>query len=207
MVICRSNKRANIFNRGIREKIYNREEGLSAGDYLMVVKNNYFWIDDPVVLDFIANGDIVEVMKIFKYEERYGYRFADIKIRFIDYPEITARVKIMLDTLFIESAALPQEKNKELFYKVLEEYEDIKSKKKRFDETRLDPYYNALQVKFAYAITCHKSQGGQWKAVYIDQGYLTDNLINKEYLRWLYTAFTRATDKLFLINFSDKFFE
>ena len=172
----------------------------------MVVKNNYYWLDENDQIDFIANGDIIEIVKIHGYEEEYGLRFANITIRFLDYKDIEVEVKIILDTLSIDTASLSSERNKELFYSIIDDYSDIKTKKKRYQKVREDKYFNALQVKFAYALTCHKSQGGQWKAVYVDQGYLTDDMINKEYLRWLYTALTRATEKLFLVNFKEEFF-
>ncbi|MFC2138078.1 ATP-dependent RecD-like DNA helicase [Bacteroidota bacterium] len=206
IIICRSNKRANEYNKGFRNRILYREGEISAGDLLMVVKNNYYWLDDNDQIDFIANGDIVEIIKIHGFEELYGFRFADITIKLIDYQNIELRVKIILDSLMIDSASIPSEKNKELFYSVAEDYSELKTKKKIYKQVREDKYFNALQVKFAYAITCHKSQGGQWKAVYIDHGYLSDDMINKEYLRWLYTAVTRATEKLYLINFNDKYF-
>ena len=206
VIICRSNKRANEYNKGFRNRILYREGELSTGDLLMVVKNNYYWLDNNDQIDFIANGDIIEILKIHGFEEQYGFRFADVTIKLIDYQDIEIRVKIILDSLMIDSASIPSERNKELFYAVAEDYSELKIKKKIYQQVREDKYFNALQVKFAYAITCHKSQGGQWKAVYIDQGYLTDEMINKEYLRWLYTAVTRATEKLFLINFNDKYF-
>jgi len=207
VVICRSNKRANLFNREIRRRILFLEGEITAGDYLMVVKNNYFWLPLESSAGFIANGDIVEVLRIGKIEEIYGFRFADITIRFIDYPEEPELdVKILLDTLNSESAALPQPDNNRLFQTIMEDYAHLRSRRERVDHVKLDPYFNALQVKFAYALTCHKTQGGQWDTVFIDQGYLTDQMINREYLRWLYTAITRATKKMFLVNFQERFF-
>lgn len=207
VVICRSNKRANLFNREIRRRILFLEGEITAGDYLMVVKNNYFWLPLESSAGFIANGDIVEVLRIRKIEEVYGFRFADITIRFIDYPEEPELdVKILLDTLNSESAALPQPENNRLFQTIMEDYAHLRSRREKVEHVKLDPYFNALQVKFAYALTCHKTQGGQWDTVFIDQGYLTDQMINREYLRWLYTAITRATKKMFLVNFQERFF-
>jgi exodeoxyribonuclease V len=207
MIITRSNKRANQFNQGIRSQILFREEQITKGDYLMVVKNNYFWSEGNEKLDFIANGDIVQITAIKKYEERYGFHYADITVRLIDYEDVEINVKVILDSIVVESASLSAEDNKKLFYSVLEDYAEVEPKKKRFDKVKADPYFNALQVKFAYAVTCHKSQGGQWKAVFVDQGYFVDDMLNIEYLRWLYTALTRATEKLYLVNFKDEFFK
>ncbi len=207
VIICRSNKRANLFNREIRRRILFFEEEISTGDYLMVVKNNYFWLPADSAAGFIANGDIVEIKRIRKAEELFGFRFADITIRFLDYPEEKElEVKIILDTLMAESPALPQQENNRLFNAVTESYGEIPSRRERVEKVKLDPYFNALQVKFAYALTCHKTQGGQWDTVFLDQGYLTDRMLNKELLRWLYTAVTRATRRLFLVNFEDRFF-
>jgi len=206
-VICRSNKRANIYNREIRRRILYFEGEINAGDYMMVVKNNYFWLPEGSTAGFIANGDIVELMRIRKFEDMYGFRFADVTIRFLDYPdEKELDVKILLDTLTAESPALPAADNNRLFQTVMEDYADYKSKRTRIENVKKNPYFNALQVKFAYALTCHKTQGGQWNTVFVDQGYLNDKMMNVEFLRWLYTAVTRATTKLYLINFEDKFF-
>lgn len=207
IIVTRSNKRANKYNQGIRNQILNREAEISKGDFLMIVRNNYFWLDENQVTDFIANGDIAEVIRIHKYEEQYGFRFADVTLRFPDYKNMTIQCKIMLDTLMIETAALGQEKSQELYHNILEDYPEIKSKRKQYETVRKHPYFNALQVKFAYAVTCHKAQGGQWEAVFIDQGFITEDMINVEYLRWLYTAFTRATKKLYLVNFNSRYFE
>jgi exodeoxyribonuclease-5 len=183
-----------------------REEELSAGDYLMIVRNNYFWTAEEEEMDFIANGDIAEVLSIQGYQELYGFRFADVVLRFIDYNDLEIEVKILIDTLHSGSASLTREENKQLFYNVMEDYQDVKGKKARFQKVRDNPYFNALQVKFSYAVTCHKAQGGQWHTVYVDHGYLNEEMINREFIRWLYTAFTRATDKLYLINFHKSFF-
>jgi len=207
VVICRSNKRANLFNQEIRKRIHFFEEEISAGDYLMIVKNNYFWLPVDSSAGFIANGDVVELVRILKTEEQFGFRFADVIIRFLDYPDQKElEVKIILDTLMSESPALPQSENNRLFQAVMEEYKDIPSRRERIEKVKLNPFFNALQVKFAYALTCHKTQGGQWDTVFVDQGFLNENMLNKEYLRWLYTAVTRATQKLFLVNFEERFF-
>ena len=206
VIVTRSNKRANQFNQGIRNQILWREEELSAGDYLMIVKNNYYWTADEEDMDFIANGDVAEVLSVKGYQELYGYRFADVILRFIDYNDLEIEVKILIDTLHSNSASLTRDENKTLFYNVMEDYQDVKGKKARYQKVKDNPYFNALQVKFSYAVTCHKAQGGQWQTVFVDHGYLTEDMINKEFLRWLYTAFTRATEKLYLINFHKSFF-
>lgn len=207
VVVCRSNKRANIFNTEIRKRILFLEEEITNGDYMMVVKNNYFWLPEGSSAGFIANGDIIELVRIRRIEEMYGFRFAEVTIRFIDYPdEKELDVKILLDTLRSESPALPAADNNRLFQEVMKDYEDLPSRRSRVDKVKVNPWFNALQVKFSYALTCHKTQGGQWDTVFIDQGYLNDRMMNLEYLRWLYTAVTRATKKLYLVNFEEKFF-
>ncbi len=206
VVVSRSNKRANKYNQGIRNSILYREEEISTGDYLMIVKNNYHWLDENDKIDFIANGDIVEVTRIKNYQEKYGFRFADVTVRFIDY-DFEIDTKIMLSTLSIETASLSNEQNRQLYYSIMNDYSDINSNKKKYDLVKNNPFFNALQVKFSYAITCHKSQGGQWKCVFVDQGYINDDMLNVEYLRWLYTAITRSTEKLYLVNFKSEFFE
>ena len=207
VVICRSNKRANIFNQEIRRRILFQDSELTAGDLLMVVKNNYFWLPEDSYAGFIANGDIMELLKINKYHEIYGFRFADAVIRLLDYPEEKEiEVRLLLDTLHVESASLPQEDNNKLFNAVMEDFQELPQKRKRIEKVKNDPFFNALQVKFAYALTCHKTQGGQWKNVFVDQGYVTEKMLDIEYLRWLYTAVTRATENLYLVNFHDRFF-
>ncbi|MFP4022987.1 MAG: ATP-dependent RecD-like DNA helicase [Thiohalospira sp.] len=206
IIITRSNKRANQYNKGIRNQILWYEEEIAVGDLLMVVKNNYFWMEDNDKIDFIANGDIGEIVQIKKYEERYGFRFADIVLRLIDFGDLEIECKIILDTLDINSAALSSDDNKKLFYSVLEDYQHLKTKKQQYQAVKEDEFFNALQVKFSYAITCHKAQGGQWKNVFIDHGYLKDEMLDKEYFRWLYTAFTRPVEKLYLVNFNKNFF-
>lgn len=208
-IICRSNKRANLFNQGVRNSVLFREEEVNAGDYLMVVKNNYFWLDEESTIGFIANGDIVEVLSVRNTQELYGFRFADATLRFVDYPDEEPRdCKLLLSTLYSESPSLTAEESERFFNAVMEDYADLPHKADRLCEMRQNPYYNALQVKFAYALTCHKTQGGQWRTVILDQGFLPpDMLLDRDYLRWLYTAFTRATDKVYLLNFEKRFFE
>ena len=205
IVITRSNKRANIYNAGIRKSILYREEQISAGDYLMVVKNNYFWLASDDETNFIANGDIIQVMRLKKFEERYGFHFVNATVRLIDLDNREIDVKIILETIDIEAAALTADDNKKLYYNVYEDYMHLKPKKAGYDAVKTNPYFNALQVKFSYAITCHKAQGGQWKAVFVDQGYFVKDMLNVEYLRWLYTALTRASGKLYLVNFNKDF--
>lgn len=207
IVITRSNKRANRYNQGIRNAILWREDEIATGDLLMVVKNNYFWMPESSEVDFIANGDIIEITAIHGYEDRYDYRFVDVSIRLLDYNDIEVDVKIILDTLTVDSASLTYDDNRKFFFAVAEDYSNITSKKKRYNKVKDDPYFNALQIKFAYAVTCHKAQGGQWKAIFVDQGYFTDDMLHTEYLRWLYTAVTRATEMLCMVNFKRRFFE
>ena len=207
MVVTRSNKRANLFNAGIRASILYREEQLTSGDLIMVVKNNYFWLPENKYTDFIANGDIAEVIKIYDYENLYDLHFVNVKLKFIDYPDIEIKAKIILDSLSYETASMTKEQNLEFYNKVMEDYADISSKKERYKKLKENPYFNALQVKFSYAVTCHKAQGGQWNTVFIDHGYIPDNKIDMDFLRWLYTAFTRAKSKIYLVNFSKEFFE
>ena len=212
IILCRSNKRANVYNEGIRRRILYREEELNRGDMLMVVKNNYYWREelgkeDKTILekiDFIANGDMAEIIHVGSTEEMYGFRFADVTLSFNDYEDCELDVKIMLGTLTSESPSLTRAESEALFAAVWEDYPEIRSKRKRMEEVRKNPYYNALQVKYGYAITCHKAQGGQWKRVFLDQGYITPEMATPDYYRWLYTAFTRATEKLYLVNWSDK---
>lgn len=206
-IVTRSNKRANLYNKGIRGSILYRENEIEKGDLLMVVKNNYFWLGEDLKIDFIANGDIAEIIKIYKYEELYNFRFANVCLRFIDYDDVEIDCKIFLDTLNIESASFTFEQNRQLFEAVSEDYAEIRNKRERWKKVKENPYYNALQVKFAYAITCHKAQGGQWKAVYVDHGYISEEMLDTEFYRWLYTAFTRPAEKLFLVNFDKGFFE
>jgi len=206
-IIVRSNKRANLYNKQIRSKILFNENELTAGDYLMVVKNNYFWIKPTTEAGFIANGDIIEVLEIFNIKELYGFRFAEVKIRMVDYPKMTPfETVLLLDTIDAETPSLPYEASNNLYQEVMKDYEDETTKYKKFLKVKSNKYFNALQVKFSYAITCHKSQGGQWNTVFIEQPYLP-NGIDKDYLRWLYTAATRAKEKLYLIGFKDEFFE
>ena len=203
-VLCRSNKRANLYNQQIRAKIRWQENEISAGDMLMVVRNNYYWLDDSSKAGFIANGDIVEVVRIKETIERYGFRFAKASVKLVDYPqEKELDVILLLDTLTSESPAITYEQYQKLYQEVALDYKGEKELNKKIKE---DEFFNALQVKFAYAITCHKSQGGQWKNVFVDLGYFTEDMLDKSYLRWMYTALTRASKRLYLINFKENFF-
>ena len=205
IIVVNSNKMANRYNQGIRNQILFREEDISSGDMVMVVKNNYFWTEEEEGIDFIANGDVTRIKRITGREERYGYNFADMILEFPDY-NLELEVKVILETLWSDTASLSSEQNRQLFDSVLEDYAHLTTKKKRYEGVRSDPWFNAMQIKFAYAVTCHKAQGGQWKRVFVDQGMFNRNDITIDYLRWLYTALTRATDKLYLVNFADKFF-
>ncbi|MDB5158241.1 MAG: family ATPase [Mucilaginibacter sp.] len=209
LVICRSNKNANLYNKQIRARLLWREEELTGGDQLMVVKNNYFWLQDQEEgsTGFIANGDIAKIRKVRRIEDMYGFRFADVQLEFIDYAEDPVLdCKVLLDTLYSESPALQPIDQKRFYLEVMKDYDHIPNRRAKHQELKLNPYYNALQVKFGYAITCHKAQGGQWDAVFVDQGYLTDDMVNTDFLRWFYTACTRATKELYLVNFNDKFY-
>lgn len=205
-IIVRSNKRANLYNKQIRERILFKENELSTGDYLMVVKNNYFWIKPTTEAGFIANGDIVEVLEIYNLKELYGFRFAEVKVRMVDYPRMRPfETVLILDSLSVESASLSYEESNRLYNEVAKDYANEKSNYKRFLGVKNNTYFNALQVKFSYAITCHKSQGGQWNTIFVEQPYLPNGM-DREYVRWLYTAVTRAKDKLYLIGFKDDLF-
>ena len=206
-IIVRSNKRANMYNQQIRSRILFNENELSAGDYLMVVKNNYFWLKPTTEAGFIANGDIIEVLEIFSIQELYGFRFAEVKVRMVDSPKMQPfETVLLLDTIEAETPSLPYEESNRLYQEVMKDFENETSKYKKFLKVKSNKHFNALQVKFSYAITCHKSQGGQWNTVFVEQPYLP-NGIDKDYLRWLYTAATRAKEKLYLIGFKDEFFE
>ncbi len=208
IIVCRSNKNAVLYNRYIRQRILEQEDELNASDLLMIVRNNYHWLDEDSAAGFLANGEFAEVKKIRRTEELYGFRFATVVLRLIDYPEQEEfEAKIMLDTLYSDTASLSRDQNRNLYEAVQEDYMHIVSKRERNEAMRKDPYLNALQVKFAYALTCHKSQGGQWAAVFVDQGFLTEDQVNQEFVRWLYTGITRATDEVFLVNFYPRFFE
>jgi len=207
IVICRSNRDAVQYNKHIRDQLLFRSEEIEVGDVLMIVRNNYFYVPDDAPSGFLANGDFVEISKVVSFEELYGLRFATLRVQLInDHESEPFEAKVILDTLHTNSPALTQEQNKELYEAILEDYTDVSDKKELNEALRKDPYLNALQIKFAYAITCHKSQGGQWQAVFVDQGYITEELINNDFIRWLYTAITRATKQLFLINFHKDFF-
>ncbi len=201
IVICRSNKRANLYNNGIRAQILWREDELNSGDMLMVAKNNYYWTEKYKEMDFIANGEIAIVRRVRRTREMYGFRFAEVTLRFPDQNDVELDANLLLDTLHSDSPALPKADNDRLFYTVLEDYIDIPNKRDRMKKMKADPHYNALQVKYAYAVTCHKAQGGQWQNVFLDQGYMTDEYLTPDYFRWLYTAFTRATKTLYLVNY------
>lgn len=206
MIITRSNKRATIYNNGIRNRILYREEELSSGDRLMVAKNNYYWTADCKEMDFMANGEIIQVLRVKRTSELYGFRFADVTVRFQDY-DLEMDIKILLDTLQTDSPALPKELNDKLFFTILEDYADIPTKAGKMKKMKTDPHYNVVQVKYAYAITCHKAQGGQWMNVFLDIGYMTEEMLGEDFYRWLYTAFTRATHRLYLVNLPDEFIE
>lgn len=207
IVITRSNKNANNYNQHIRGRVFWYEEQINSGDLLMVVKNNYYWLGEENKIGFIANGEVVRVKRILKEVELYGFQFQHLMVELVDYPAIDAfEVIVHTESLTAESPALSRERMKELFYEVEKDYSHVHYKKERYEKIMADPYFNALQVKFAYAVTCHKSQGGQWAHVYIDQGFLNDEMLNSSYYRWLYTAITRATEKVFLVNFKDEFF-
>ena len=201
IVVCRSNKRANIYNNGIRSQILWRESELEGGDRLMVAKNNYFWTQHHSQIDFIANGEMAVVRRLRNERRLYGFRFADVSLLFPDYADVEVEATVLMDTLHSESPSLTKEENERLFNEVLEDYADISQKRDRLKKLKEDAYYNALQVKYAYAITCHKAQGGQWKNVFLDQGYMPEESLTPDYFQWLYTAFTRATGTLYLVNY------
>ena len=209
IVITRSNKRANRFNEGIRRYILSAEEQIESGDRLMVVKNNYYYTEriEKSPMSFIANGDIALLKRIRRFEDFYGFHFADAVLSFGDYGNTEIECKILLDTLSSESPSLTREQSRQLFDEVEKDYMDTASRLKRFRQIRENPHYNALQVKFAYAVTCHKAQGGQWRAVFVDRCLFVDEPMTRDMLRWLYTAVTRATEKLYLVNFDERFFE
>ncbi len=207
VIITRSNKRANIFNREIRNRILFREGTIQSGDLMMVVKNNYHWLSEESKAGFIANGDIIEILNLKAYQSFYGFEFAEVSVRMVDYPdEPELDVVLILDTIMSEGPALSFEDNNKLFNEVMKDYAHLRGRSAKVNATKANPYFNALQVKFANAMTCHKTQGGQWDIVFVEQGYVTDEMINTEYGRWLYTALTRATKKLYLLNFKAAFF-
>ncbi len=207
LVVCRSNKRARLYNQGIRNRVLFREEEIGGGDLLMVVRNNYFWLPEDSPAGFLANGDILEVTRIRRHESLYGFRFADLTVRLCDYPEEPELdVKVVLDILHHDGPSLPSQEQNRLFQAVSEDYQDVAGRQARLARVRANPHFNALQVKFAYALTCHKAQGGQWEKVFVDMGYLPPGEPDADYLRWLYTAITRATKKVYLMNFHDAFF-
>jgi exodeoxyribonuclease-5 len=204
--IVRSNKRANLYNENIRQRILNLENDISVGDYMMVVKNNYFWLKPNSEAGFIANGDIIEVLEIFSIKELYTFKFAEVKVKMVDYPKQDPfETVLLLDTIATEAPSLPYEDGNRLYQEVMKDYESETSKYKKFMAVKNNPFFNALQVKFSYAITCHKSQGGQWNTVFVEQPYMPNGM-DKENMRWLYTAVTRAKNKLYLIGFKKDFF-
>lgn len=200
IVVTRSNKRANIYNQGIRNQVLDREDELCRGDQLMIVKNNYYWTEHSKEIPFIANGDVAVVQRCRNIHELYGFRFAEVTMQFPDYDNFELTATVILDSLKTEAPALTREQQEQLYQAVLEDYADVPLKADRIKKLKSDRYYNALQIKYAYAVTCHKAQGGQWAHVYVDQGYMTDDMLTTDYIHWLYTAFTRATEKLFLVN-------
>ena len=204
-IICKSNKRANQYNQKIRSEILWQEDIISAGDIMMVVKNNYYWLDEDHEAGFLANGDLIEVLKINEIKKIYGFQFAFVLIKMLDYPDQDEiETILLLDSINSESPSLNYQQYKKLYEEIALDYKGEKDRNKKIKENK---FFNAIQVKFAYSITCHKSQGGQWNEVFIDQGFFKKEFLNKNYLRWLYTAFTRATKKVYLINFNDNFFK
>lgn len=208
IVVTRSNKRANRYNEGIRRNVLSAEEEIESGDMLMVVKNNYYYPEhtENCPMNFIANGDVARLRRLRRFENFYGFRFANAVLEFPDY-DTELECKILLDTIASESPSLTREESTRLFYEVEKDYLDIKSKIKRFKEIRENPHFNAVQVKFSYAVTCHKAQGGQWSAVFVDRCLFGDEVMTRDMLRWLYTALTRATERLYLVNFDERFYE
>ncbi len=210
LVVTRSNKRANLYNNGIRARILGYEEELTGGDRLIVVKNNYYWPESKEEdggMDFIANGDVATVLRFRRERSLYGFRFADVVLRFTDYDDYETEATVLLDTLQSEAPALSREQSQALFQSVWADYPEVTNKRERMKKVKQDVHYNALQVKYSYAVTCHKAQGGQWQNVFVDQGYMTEDRLSPDYFRWLYTAFTRATEKLFLVNWPEEYLE
>jgi len=207
LVVCRSNKSANMYNQQIRSRLLYRDEELTGGDQIMVVRNNYFWLPENETVSFIANGDMARIVRVRGEEERYGLRFTEARLVFLDFPEVgEITCKVLMDTLQSEGPNLSSELSNQLFEGLNQDYEHITNKRERMLAIKEDPYYNALQIKFAYAVTCHKAQGGQWDAVFVDQGYLTEDMIDLDFLRWLYTGVTRAKRELFLVNFAQNLY-
>ena len=208
VIICKSNKRANMFNQAIRGRILNIEGEIATGDKLIVVKNNYYWTEGNDTMSFIANGDMAEIRKIKHFDEMYGFRFADVELSFTDYPDApNVEAKILLDTLNSNSPSLTEEENKKMYSAIEEDYMDIPNRRERYKEMKKNPWFNALQVKFAYALTCHKTQGGQWASIFIDSSLNQKETLEVEDLRWLYTALTRAQERVYFVNFKEEFFE
>ncbi len=208
IIITRSNKKANLYNREIRNRILFREGRINAGDYLMVVKNNYFWLEEGHEAGFLANGDLIELMAVQKTESMYGFDFANIRARLVDYPNAPEiEIKILLNALDLEGPSLSYEDNNKLYQEVMLDYADLPQKAARLQKVKENPYFNAIQVKYAYALTCHKTQGGQWHTVFVDQGFIGEDALDSNHLRWLYTAITRATKKVYLLSFPDEYFQ
>lgn len=207
ILLTLANKRANQWNLEIRNRLFYREEVLEKGDLLMIVKNNYYWLDPSSKMGFIANGELARIERVRKFEAFYGFEFALLDLRFVDYPELgSVTCLVHIQSLLEEGANLTRETLKKLFYAIEAEHADIKNKQKRYREVMKNPYFNALQVKYAHAVTVHKAQGGQWAHVYVDYGFLPEERKNQSYLRWLYTALTRSSEQLYLLNFPDDFF-
>lgn len=205
IIIARSNKRATLYNQGIRNTILYKEEELSAGDMLMITKNNYFWTEKIENVDFLANGELLEVLRVRKTQDLYGFRFCDVLVKHPDY-DLELEIKVLLDTLHSDVAGLSRERSEELFLNILEDYADISTKSGKMKMMKQNPFFNAVHVKYGYAITCHKAQGGEWKNVFLDVGYISEDQLGVNFYRWLYTAITRASGKLYLVNFADDFF-
>lgn len=207
VIVCKSNKRANMYNQAIRGRILNIEGEIATGDRLMVVKNNYYWANGNTTISFIANGDMAELRKIKRFEEMYGFRFAEVELSFVDYPnQPNIEAKILLEALNSNSASLTEDESRRLYASIEEDYMDIPNRRERYKEMRKNPWFNALQVKFAYALTCHKTQGGQWNTVFIDSAFNQNDVLASEDLRWIYTALTRAQQRVYFVNFKDEFF-
>lgn len=208
IVITRSNKRANAYNNHIRSRVFWYEEDLCSGDLVMAVKNNYHWLGEDSSMGFIANGEMMRINRIVRREELYGFQFARVLVSFVDYPtEEEKELIVLMNCLQLEGPSMGRNEMKQLFFEIEKDYADEKNKRKRYDKILKNPYFNALQIKYAYAVTCHKSQGGQWAHVYVDQGYITEEMLDASYFRWLYTALTRATERVYLMNFKSEFFD
>lgn len=205
IVVSRSNKRATAYNQGIRAQVFYKDEELSTGDMLMITKNNYFWVEEIEGVDFLANGELVEVLRVRKTQELYGFRFCDLLVKHADY-EIEFEIKVLLDALYSETTSLSREKTEELFLAIMDDYEEYSTKSAKMKQLKKNPFFNAVQVKYGYAITCHKAQGGEWQNVFLDLGFVSEDHLGESFYRWFYTALTRASQKIYLVNFADDFF-